>query len=148
MTDSLLDAAPAAGLERAFQLPDYVRESPELVELYNEMVSRLRQEADGLPMGTLQHLLIERIASFYVQIKFKENTNDFRLNQQKEFNTYWLQLTTEFNRLLQASDDSRRNALLVKVGDIVIEGLKLIENVENRKSVQQFFSGEFSSLNY
>lgn len=146
MSDSPLDAAPADGLEHAFSIPDHIQTDERLVTLHAEMVQRLRREAAGLPMNTIQQLLIERIASFYVQIKYKENTNTFTANQQKEYNSYWLQLTTEFNRLLQASDDKLREALLIEIQKIVGQAIDLITNPEDRKTVRRTLQEGFASI--
>lgn len=146
MTNSPLDAAPADGLERAFHLPEDVGQDADLVALYNEMVLRLRREASGLPMNTIQQLLIERIASFYVQIKFKENTGSFTMNQQKEFNAYWLQLTAEFNRLLAASDTKLRDAMVLEIEKFVVEATDQITDTENRQQVRRSMSEGFAAM--
>lgn len=137
MSTSPLDAAPPDGLERAFRLPPHIADDTELRELYEEMVLRLRREAQGLPMNTLQQILIERIAGLYVQIKYKEDHQAFSANQQKEFNTYWLDLTKEFNRLLQASDDKLREILLNEIETIIKGALDLIESLPDKKNVRR-----------
>lgn len=141
-----LDAAPDDGLERAFRLPQYIREDEELVALYEEIVARLRREAAGLPMSTLQQLLIERQASFYVQIKFKENTQTFSPNQQKEFNVYWLDLNKEFARQLAASDDKLREAMLGEIHQIVKDALELVTDPGQRRAVRLRLAEEFAAV--
>lgn len=146
-TASPLDGPPVDGLQAAFTLPRIVAEDETLASLYDTMVARLRREAQGIPMNTVQQLLIERIASFYVQIKHKENTGTFTMNQQKEFNSYWLSLTQEFNRLLQASDDKLREALLTDIQRIVSEALEVITDPEERRTVRRQLAGGFAEIN-
>jgi hypothetical protein len=143
---SPLDEPTPDGLDNAFMLPEFIMENEPLVTLYEEMVKRLRQEAKGLPMNTLQQLLIERISSFYVQIKHKENTSTFTMNQQKEFNVYWLSLTQEFNRLLAASDDKLRSALLIEVQTIVSEAVSEVKDPEDRRTVRRVLADKFANI--
>lgn len=138
----------ADGLESAFQLPADIARDLGLAGLYESMVERLRREARGLPMNTVQQLLIERIASFYVQIKYRERNNSWAgINQQKEFNAYWLSLTSEFNKLLAASEDTRRQAMLTEVQDVVTKSLELIKDETDRKNVRRRLAGDFAAIN-
>lgn len=150
MTDQLtnpLDGPPVdPRFERAFRLPEYVRGDSELVQLYEDMVSDLRREAAGLPLNTLQIFLIERIASFYVQIKFKENAESFSPNQQKEFNEYWLKLTHEFNSLLHASDAKLREQLMMDIEKLVTEAINLVTDSNDRQAVRRKLSSGFAEL--
>jgi hypothetical protein len=147
MTDSPLDAPQADGLARAFQLPTFIQEDAGLSGLYDYMVDQLRREASGLPMNTLQQLLIERIASFYVHIKYKEENAGFTTaNQQKEYNTEWRNLLVEFNRLLTASDDKLRTALLTEIQKLVTDSIRLVTNDEERRAVRRELAGGFAAL--
>lgn len=147
MTDSPLDLPPDDRMVRAFRLPAYVQAEPELVALHTEIVSRLRREAQGLPMNTVQQLLLERIAFTYVQMKWKdENEGYARTSEQKDFYTLWLSMTVEFNKLLAASGDQLRDALLVEVQKIVSESLKLVTNLEDRKAMRRSLSEAFSAI--
>lgn len=137
MSDDELDAAPSDGLDRAFRLPAFIREDEELSSLYVETVARLREEAKGIPMNTVQRLLMERIATFYVTIKYREDTDTWAgATQQKDFNTYWLSLTSEFNTILQKNDDSLRQAMLLEIQSVVMDSLKRITSPEDRKAVR------------
>jgi hypothetical protein len=148
MTDSPLDQPTPDGMERAFRMPAYIAEDEGMSALFNSMVERLRREAQGLPMNTVQQLLIERMASFYVQIKWKEDHDQWSgASQQKDFNTYWLSLTTEFNRLLAASDDKLRAAMLVEVQGVVNEALELVSDREERRSIRRKMAEDFAAIN-
>lgn len=148
MADELtdLDAAPADELATAFVLPEYI--TGDLAVLYQTMVSKLRQEAAGLPMNTIQQILIERIATFYVQIKFRESslTGFTTVNQQKEFNAHWVTLTQEFNRLLANSQDKLRDALLMEVQKVVSSTLDLISDEDERRTARRHIANEFASI--
>lgn len=146
MADSPLDAEPLDELAQAFSLPEYIAEDPTLAAVYEEIVRRLRREASGLPMKTAHMLLIERMASFYVQIRWKENHNEFRGYQQKEYNTYWLSLTQEFNKVLQANDEKLREAMLLEVQTIVGEAISLISDPTDRQNVRRKLAEDFASL--
>ncbi len=147
MTDDIhpLDMPPARGLTRAFQLPDFIREDAELVALHQEIVDRLRGEADGMPMGTLSELLLERIAGFYVQIKYKENTATFSANQQKEFNTYWLDLNKEFSRQMAAQNDTLWDAKAGEIYKVVSEALDLVTDEDQKRAVRRHIQGELAA---
>lgn len=116
---------PLDGLDAAFTLPDNIDDA-DLRELYDVLVVRMRREAEGLAMNTVQILLIERIAYNYVVMRHRErrpttgpgataNTRDH-----KDFNTFWLSMTQEFNRQLNvAKTDIRKqviNEFMTKVG--------------------------------
>ena len=148
MTDdrSPLDGPPADALAAAFTLPDAIAEDETLQALYDELVSRMRREALGLPMNTGQNLLIERIASFYVQIRWRENNGLFTPAQQKDFNTYWLALNSEFNKQLNASADKMREAMLADINQVVINAVDLIKDDETRRTVRRALAEGFATL--
>lgn len=148
MTDEIspLDGPPADGLEAAFTLPEYIAEDETLQGLYTEIVTRMRHEALGLPMNTGQNLLIERIASFYVQIRYRENNGLFTPTQQKDFNTYWLALHSEFNKQLNASADKMREAMLEDINQVVINAVDQIKDDETRRTVRRALAEGFAQL--
>lgn len=152
MTDSAidpaLDAAPVDTLELAFTLPDEIAENAVLVAVYNEIRDRLRREAAGLPMGTVQTLLMERICFTYVLMKYKEQTGSFaRTNEQKDFYAFWLSMTQEFNKILVANQDKLREALLDEVAKLVNKTvLAHVKDPEERKSVRRALSEEFAAI--
>jgi hypothetical protein len=145
-TPDPLDGPPADGLDRAFRLPGFIQQDDELVALYKEIVARLRREASGMPMNTLQQLLIERQASFYVQIKYKENTETFSPNQQKEFNSYWLDLNKEFARQLAQSEDKLRQAMIEQIASMTQDVVALIPDDELRRLIRRKLSEGFAEI--
>lgn len=149
VTDSPLDDAPPDDLARAFELPAWLNEenAQGLRELHSAIVSRLRSEARGMPMNTVQQLLLERIAYNYVVLKFKEETNGFTTaTQQKDFNTWWLSMTQEFNKLLMANQDKMREALLLEVQRVTTEALSLVKDPDDRRNVRLALSEGFAAI--
>ncbi len=104
-------------LDDAFTLPDAVSDA-KLRSLYEVLVVRMRKEARDLPMTTVQQLLIERIAYNYIVLRSRENGEMGGFQSaaiQKDFNTFWLSMTQEFNRMLNKQEtltgNERKNLL-------------------------------------
>lgn len=147
MASNPLDSAPADGLAPAFDLPEEIREHPDLVLLHGEISSRLRREAAGMPMNTVQQLLLERISFTYVLMKYKERTGGFaRTNEQKDFYSFWISMTQEFNKLLMANQDKLRDALLAEVQTIVTDSLNAVTNREERQNARRILSEKFAEI--
>lgn len=114
-----------AELDGAFFLPDHI-DDPKMRELYEVLVARMRTEAVDLPMNTVQQLLIERIAYNYIVMREKERGAQGGFNStsmQKDFNTFWLSMTQEFNRMLAKTDTlsgHERKALLREVQQLIL----------------------------
>lgn len=122
--------------------------------IYREMVAQLRAEAAGLPMNTVQHLLIERIAYDYVYIRIREeemrlgdNTSTFnRPNVHKEYNNFWLDMTKEFHKQLTSGNDKLREALLMEVQAAVQNAVNTVKDPETRQSLRRTLSEEFARI--
>lgn len=128
-------------LEQAFSLPEYiVTEFPELADIHSEIVLRLRSEAHGMPMNTVQNLLLERIAYNYVYLKYRELKGSSTGREQKDLNSFWLSMTQEFNRLLSVNEAERREKLMKDVVDVFQEALALIQDKETQQAVSQSIS--------
>lgn len=148
MSTDPLDAPPADELDRAYRLPDYIAEDTELSDLYDTLVQRLRAEALGIPMTTAQYLLIERIATKYVIIRYREQTGWLGVNAEKETNQQWLDLLKEWNRVLTTSQEQMRNALLEQVQKIAVDSVSLIKDREDRQNVRRHFQEKFAAIGY
>lgn len=145
---------PTTGLEEldaAFDLPDEVCGDQGLRNLYEVIVARMRREAMYLPMNTVQQLLIERIAFNYITLKMKErhavgDPEGFSTaSVQKDFNTFWLSMTKEFNGLLDRSNKSARESILSEVRDLVLNTLSELTDPEERRSLMLRFSSAFEA---
>lgn len=139
-----------ARFNSAFQLASEIAESPDgerYTRLYDEMIDHLRAEAAGLPMNTLQEILIERIASTYVTIRYREDNESWKgTRQQKEFNDYWLDLTKEFNKLLKSGTDEILEKRMIEVENALFEALPMITNKEERQAMRMFLGEKFMEM--
>jgi len=143
-----LDGAPADDLERAFRSPGLIETDPEYVTLYRNVVARLRTEAAGLPMGTVQTLLLERIASSYVIMKFREDHALMTPTQSKEANQQWLAATAQFNTMLAAHEDKLREAMMLDLQGVVNEAIQTIEDDETRRTIKRTLAEGFAAKGY
>ncbi len=115
-------------LDGAFTLPDSV-DNPQLRALYEVLVHRMRKEAKDLPMNTVQQLLIERIAFNYIVLRAREagELGGFTTAAgQKDYNTFWLSMTQEFNRMLTKTETlsgNERKVLLKQVQQLILQAV-------------------------
>lgn len=136
-------------LDGAFELPTFVTENPRLHQLHGAIVRRLRKEAEGLPMDTIQTLLLERIAFNYIVMKAREMgfLDMGNARAQKDFQTFWLAMTNQFSKNLQkatAAEDRERT--LREVRDIVINTLtSAVDDKETKDKLLGDFSRAFAA---
>lgn len=144
----VVDEVPFDYESSIFEIPARVRDDPRYVAIHARLVTQLRQEASGLDMTSLQTILIERIANGYVLMRWHEDNPGhwIGVNTEKDFVLNWRSLVAEFNKLLASGEDKRRDALRMKYQDILLEGLAMIEDKENRKAVRAFFMSEFTAI--
>jgi hypothetical protein len=143
------EAPEAFDYERSvFQIPARVAEDERYVAIHARLITQLRQEASGLEMTSLQMILIERIANGYVLMRWHEDHPGqwVGVNTEKDFVLNWRSLVAEFNKILSSGEDKRRDALRMKYQDILLEGLTMIEDADNRKAVRSFFMNEFTAI--
>ena len=149
MTDSPADIIQASGLESAFGLPDRVIEAnPDLRDLYDEIVANLRAEAFGIPMSTMQVILIERLATKYILIRHYERTGWLGVNAEKDANAQWSDLMKEWNRLLAQGHTATIDRLLETVEKIAKDGIALIEDKEQRQLLRNHFESNFAAIGH
>jgi len=122
----------ATDLDAAFDLPERFDANPEMVELYSTVVSNLRSEARGIPMNTVQTLLLERIAFYYVSLKMAERDGELTPTQLKDLTKFWLDMTVEFNKQLAAGHEKLREALLMQISEMVMEKLSFIPDRDTK----------------
>lgn len=138
-------------LDAAFELPDCVSDA-KLRGLYEVLVARLRDEARDLPMNTVQQLLIERIAYNYIVLRSKERgeLGGFAHSTvQKDYNTFWLTMTSEFNRMLGKSVDpiksGDRKALMREMQQIILGVVQTIPDPKVRAEVLEKMASAFET---
>lgn len=124
---------PLDDLDLAFRLPDNITD-PNLRRLYEILVARMRRESAHLPMNTVQQLLIERIAYNYIVMRSKEAAPSIEdggfqhATQQKEYNTFWLSMTQEFNKQLKSTDADFRAQVMKTMAEVVADILREIDD--------------------
>lgn len=137
-------------LDGAFELTPLIQDS-NLRGLYEVLVARLRSEAAHVPMNTIQQLLIERIAANYIMLKARESVpigqaGGFEHGTAlKDFNTFWLRMTAEFNSQLHRSGFSDHEATLRKVRDIIVSELAAVEDGDLRNQLTDKFVRRFDA---
>jgi len=135
-------------LDGAFELPDVV-DDPKLRALYEVIVHNMRAEAAHLPMNTVQQLLIERIAFNYVVLKSKERgeLGGFQHSGvQKDYNTFWLTMTAEFNRLLGKAEPMKgadRKALMKEMQQIIVSTVSTVADPRVRSDLLEKLATAF-----
>lgn len=121
-------------LDRAFDLPEEVCPDPKLRELYEVLVARMRDEGKNLVLSTVNLLLIERIAFNYIVLRMKEqhavgSKEGFAsASVQKDYNTFWLAMTREFNAMVSRANKTDRTAIFGELQDIILKVSKVIED--------------------
>ena len=149
MTSTPDDGTAPEDLGPQFRLPDYLQEDAGLVTLYHDAIKALQAESRGLPMHTVQEFLLERIATKYVIMKYRERTYTWAgVNSEKDFGAQWLDLVKEWNRVLSSGQDKLRDAVLADAERITLEGLQLIEDDETRKKLLLFYKEKYAALGY
>lgn len=137
-------------LDAAFELPEIVSDA-KLRMLYEVLVHRMRKEAEHLPMGTVQTLLIERIAFNYVVLRSKERgeLGGFsNSSSQKDYNTFWLSMTSEFNRMLgkvEGLGAADRKAVLKDVQSVIMGVLSTISDPRLRTELMEKMAAGFEA---
>jgi len=137
--------ASLQSLDRLFVLPEWVSD-PELREAYEIIVARLRNEIEHVPLSTLQQLRVERIAFNYIVLKFRESlaANDFAFAEHlKDWNTYWAQITREFDTVARAWKPTEKEAIMAVVRSAVGEILATVQDTEIRNDLIQRFVATF-----
>lgn len=148
-TDAQVDIAASTPLAAAFSLPENVREEhPDLGDLYDELIGNLQAEAFGIPMTSMQVVLIERIATKYILIKYRERVGWLGTNAEKDANAQWMDAVKEWNKLLSQGHEQMRERLLEQVEKIASDGVKLITDTATRQKVRSHFEENFAAMGY
>lgn len=104
-----------------YSLPSVITDA-DLREWFEVIVAKLRDDAAGTSMCTIQELLLERIAYNYVVLRWKErekgpNGGFEHSKYHKDYNTFWLAMTQEFMRNIRGDKDADvKEQVLRKVG--------------------------------
>lgn len=84
----------AAVFTRPQELPD------DWYRVWDSLIEDMRRESQALPMNTMMMLLIERIATMYVNVRRQEAANALDAEDLRELNKLWLRMMNEFSTQL------------------------------------------------
>lgn len=143
-----INNAPAF-LEAAFELPESAVDSLNFRMLHTALVQKLLDEAKNIPMQTAQYILIERIATTYIYIKYKEADGFDGLNPiaQDKQNVYLLSLLAQFQKMLsKATAQEDRENTLREVRDIIVRVFKSSNNDSAKKEAFAELLEEFKKV--
>ena len=144
---SNLDAVPADSLDGIFVLPDDLANDPRILEWYTEMVTRLRREAQGVPMKTAQYTLMERIAYFYANMRYQElNNPNMTAREKMQYIDAWQKMLDQFNRMLEKHNDKLMAETLLKVQEILANRLPIVSDPGDRASLRRALAEDFANL--
>jgi hypothetical protein len=142
-----LDAPPTNRLEDIFTLPEEYAQDERIVRWYDEIVTRMRREAAGVPMNTTQQLLLERIAFFYVRMRHKEMLDGgFTLRDQKEMTASLQTSLDSFNRLLEKNSDKVHKENLGRILGIMNEILPMISDKSEQTRIRTHLIAAFKEM--
>jgi len=140
--------AGADALDGLFTLPDFITDTT-LRTSYEIIVARMRREAGHITMNTIQQLLMERIAFNYIVLRYRESKPGdaeqgfAHAGVMKDFNTFWLTMTKEFNDLLAKFKPSEKEAVMGLVKAAVEEILATLDDTEVRNKLAERFVNTF-----
>lgn len=140
--------APAF-LEAAFELPESAVPDMSFRMLHAALVQKLLDEARNVPMQTAQYILIERIATKYIYIKYREAAGFDSMNPiaaDKE-NTHLLALLAQFQKMLaKATAHEDRENTLREVRDIIVKVFKSSKDDPAKSAAFQELLQEFEKV--
>lgn len=137
----------------AFRLPKYIADDVtcgDLVVLFNVIVQRLREEAAHLTLNTIQEMLLERIATNYIILRWRERgilgEGGFEHSTAaKDANSFWLSMTREFNAQVKVGDAEFRDAYVKQVNEAIAGALEgMHEDVAN--PLRERFAAAFEKV--
>jgi len=135
-------------LDDAFTLPEWVTEDPRLRRLYEVIVDRMRRESEGVPMNTIQTLLMERIALNYIVMKAREEgtLNPLSAAATKDHQTWWLAMTAQFNKQLnKATEQEYKDKILREVTNVIVSVLSKVEDPKLKLQLKNDLMAGFES---
>lgn len=135
-------------LDDAFILPDEITADARLHRLYEVIVARMRRESEGVPMNTIQTLLMERIALNYIVMKAREQgmLNQLSAAAQKDHQTWWLAMTAQFNKQLnKATEQEYKDKILREVTNVIVGVLSKVEDPKLKVKLKNEFMAGFEA---
>lgn len=145
-----LDLPPLDRMNYAFIPPGVVREHPQLSDLFEEIVTRMRREAEGITLETNQLLLLSKIATDYTLMKYYDEIGwgGQGTNARKDANTQWLAMMAEWRNVLKDNKEKISEKIVNDFIQLSVDSLGLIPDDDTRRKVQQFQREKFAALGY
>lgn len=132
-----------SSLDYAFEVSDDIKDQ-NLRMLYESIVHRMRTEAAHLPMNTMQQLVIERIARYYVLMLSWERSPQFNMRDDTRYNEHWMKMAAQFNAMLmKATPAAQRDAFLERIALVISGVLQTIDDEAVKFEVFQKFMFAF-----
>lgn len=130
-----------------FSLPEEISAHQEYVDLYHSWVERLLQESAGFPMHTVQTFLLERIASRYVLMRFRERhgSTSSATAERMSF-AQWLDMVKEWNKIIAANNESTRDVVIDESMQIALDALQMVEDPVLRDKLRVHFKERFAAI--
>lgn len=142
--DETNEVTEVTGIDDLFSLPEPYNENPQIVRWYNEIISRQQREAAGLPMQINQIQLLERMAFFYVAMRYKEQQGEtISARDMKDANAEWRSMFDAFSRSIEKHKDQILRDTIIKIQGIITTVLGNIEDDDVRKSLNRQFIEAF-----
>lgn len=96
----------AGGTARALVLTRPQDMPEEWYALWESLITDMQRESEALPMNTLMTLMIERIATLYVQTRRQEDGRTADWEDIRGLQRLWLSICTEFNTQLHRNSQT------------------------------------------
>ncbi len=112
-------------LDFLFDLPTSITEDDKLRRGFEVLSHKLRTS----PMATIQLMLLERITTYYVAMRAKEQLpigdqgGYVSTTSQKDFNAFWLQMTSTFIKAQEKNLDELEQNIFSQVLDLIRDAL-------------------------
>lgn len=132
-----LSVEPLADL---FALPEPYASDERSIRWHEEIIHRMQRESSGLPMQINQIQLMERIAFFYVVMRYREFHGDAEQIDPKALeatNKPWLQMFDTFSRSIEKHKDAVLRDTVLKIQDVIKAVLNSVEDVDQRKELNR-----------
>lgn len=143
-----LGVEPLADL---FDLPEPYASDDRSQRWHQEIIRRMQKEASGLPMQINQIQLMERIAFFYVVMRYREfNGNAEQIDPKalEATNKPWLQMFDTFSRSIEKHKDEVLRDTILKIQDVIVKVLDEVEDDEERRRLNRTLVEELSAIGF
>lgn len=142
------DVRPDQPLDDIFMLPEHLAQHPQISRWHDEQVRKLRADAAGVPMSSVQEMLLERIAFSYADMRYKEMTNPNRTaRDRRDDNAAFMGMLDSFNRLLEKHNDKIVTDMLLQVQEIIKEAIEMVSDESEKIALRRFLAEAFAAIN-